>query len=70
MTKYSIDREDVAKLLGDVVAIPSINPAFQKPDLPAEWFGGEKVARFVADSLKAEGLDEVLPEQPNVDRAR
>jgi acetylornithine deacetylase len=70
MEHCRITSEDVARLLGDMVAIPSINPAFQKPDLPAEWFGEDRVARFIADWLEAEGIaveiDEVLPGRPNV----
>jgi succinyl-diaminopimelate desuccinylase len=70
MEHRSITRGDVARLLGDMVAIPSINPAFQKPDLPPEWFGEERVARFIASWLQAEGIavkfDEVLPGRPNV----
>jgi succinyl-diaminopimelate desuccinylase len=65
-----ITRDDVASLLGDMVAIPSINPAFQKPDLPAEWFGEARVAAVIAGWLKAEGIEteieEVLPGRPNV----
>lgn len=70
MDQYRITREDVATLLGDMVAIPSINPAFQKPELPDEWFGEGRVAAFIAGWLGAEGIgaeiEEVLPGRPNV----
>jgi acetylornithine deacetylase len=65
-----INRDAVAQLLGDMVAIPSINPTFQKPDEPAEWFGEAQMAGFVAEWLRAAGietaLEEVLPGRPNV----
>lgn len=70
MEHRRITREDVARLLADMVAIPSINPAFRKPDLPAEWFGEKRIAAFIAGWLKAEGMDvdieEVEPGRPNV----
>lgn len=70
MTSDSINRDEVARLLGDMVAIPSINPAFQKPDLPSEWFGEARLATFVAEWLQVAGieaaLEEVLPGRPNV----
>jgi succinyl-diaminopimelate desuccinylase len=70
MVQDKITRDDVASLLTDMVAIPSINPAFRKPGLPAEWFGEARVAAFIAGWLKAEGIEtdteEVLPGRPNV----
>ena len=70
MEQCKITRDDVTSLLGDLVAIPSINPRFQKPDLPAAWFGEARVAAFIAGWLKAEGIqteiDEALPGRPNV----
>jgi succinyl-diaminopimelate desuccinylase len=70
MVQCKITRDDVAGLLSDMVAIPSINPAFSRPDLPAEWFGEERVAAFIAGWLRAEGIsaeiEEVLPGRPNV----
>lgn len=65
-----ISRDDVAQLLGDMVAIPSVNPAFQKPDLPADWFGEARMASFVAEWLRKAGieaaLEEASPGRPNV----
>lgn len=70
MAPDTISRDDVADLLGDMVAIPSINPAFQKSDLPTEWFGEARIAAFVAEWLRKAGiegaLEEVLPGRPNV----
>lgn len=70
MASDSINRDEVAQLLGDMVAIPSINPSFRKPDLPAEWFGEAHLAAFVAEWLRHAGieaaLEEVLPGRPNV----
>lgn len=70
MTFETIDRDEVAHLLADMVAIPSINPTFLKPDLPAEWFGEARMAAFVAEWLRVAGieaaLEEVLPGRPNV----
>lgn len=65
-----IKREDVAGLLAAMIEIPSINPFFTRQDRPAEWFGEARLAAFIADWLKAEGIDaafeEVLPGRPNV----
>lgn len=65
-----ISRDDVAKLLGALVAIPSINPGFRKSGLPDEWFCEERVAHFIAGWLEAEGIEAeiiyVLPGRPNV----
>lgn len=64
------EREDVARLLGAMVEIPSINPFFERQDRPADWFGEAKLAAFIAGWLKAEGIDatleEALPGRPNV----
>src|SRR5271170_5008114 len=61
---------DVVALLGDLVAIPSINPAFRTPDAPAEWFGEAAMAAHVAAWLGDHGvdvrLDPVFPGRPNV----
>ena len=66
----SINRDEVARLLGGMVAIPSINPTFQKPGLPTGWFGEARLASFVAEWLRTAGieaaLEEVLPGRPNV----
>ena len=65
-----ITREEVHDLLAALVAIPSINPFFTRPDRPAEWFGEARLATFIADWLKAEGieatLEEALPGRPHV----
>ncbi|MEJ5902587.1 M20 family metallopeptidase [Ochrobactrum teleogrylli] len=70
MTKNRIGTDEVAQLLGAMVAIPSINPAFQKSGLPTEWFGEAKLADFIAGWLRNEGIEvwmeEVLPGRPNV----
>jgi acetylornithine deacetylase len=66
----NITRDDVARLLADMVAIPSINPAFRRPDSPGEWFGEARMAAFVADWLQQSGIEsalmEVQPARPNV----
>jgi succinyl-diaminopimelate desuccinylase len=61
---------DVVALLGDLVAIPSVNPAFRTREAPEEWFGEAAMAARVADWLGVHGveaqLDLVLPGRPNV----
>ena len=61
---------DVVALLGDLVAIPSVNPAFRTPEAPAEWFGEAAMAAYVAAWLGDHGaevqLDPVFPGRPNV----
>lgn len=61
---------EAAGLLTALVAVPSINPAFRRPDLPAEWFGEAALAEAVAGWLEAEGigarLDLVAPGRPNM----
>ncbi len=61
---------DAAALLGGLVAIPSVNPAFRTPDAPAEWFGEAAMAAHVAAWLRDQGaevqLDPVFPGRPNV----
>lgn len=70
MTHNRIGTDEVAQLLSAMVAIPSINPSFQKNDLPAEWFGEAKLADFIAGWLRKEGIEvrmeDVLPGRPNV----
>lgn len=65
-----IQRQEVASLLSAMVSIPSINPDFLQPGLPADWFGEAKMAAFIADWLSREGIEvameEVLPGRPNV----
>ena len=64
-----VSEEAVADLLSRLVAIPSINPALRR-DEPVEWFGEQRIARFVQDWLAQAGieaaLDEVEPGRPNV----
>ncbi len=59
----------VAELLSALVAIPSINPSLRR-DEPADWFGEERIARFVGDWLSRTGAEvackEVEPSRPNV----
>lgn len=62
--------EDVATLLADMVAIPSINPSLLRPTDPASWGGEKRMALFVLDWLRNNGIDaefnEVMPGRPNV----
>jgi acetylornithine deacetylase len=66
----SAREEEAAALLGSLVAIPSVNPAFRTPGAPAEWFGEAAIAMDVATWLRDQGvevtLDEVFPGRPNV----
>ena len=61
---------DVVALLSDLVAIPSVNPAFRTTEAPAEWFGEAAMAAHVAAWLSDHGaevqLDPVFPGRPNV----
>ena len=61
---------DVVALLSDLVAIPSVNPAFRTTEAPAEWFGEAAMAAHVAAWLSDHGaevqLDSVFPGRPNV----
>src|SRR5918992_1525767 len=65
-----ISEADVATLLGDLVAIPSINPAFRRDGEPENWFGEAAISRYVAEWLCRLGLevetDVVLPDRPNL----
>jgi acetylornithine deacetylase/succinyl-diaminopimelate desuccinylase-like protein len=46
---------DAVALLADLVAIPSINPAFRTPDAQAEWFGEAAMASMcVWSEIEAE----------------
>ena len=60
----------VLKLLSELVAIPSINPAFRRDGEPEQWFGEAVLADYVAEWLRWIGLDveidTVLPGRPNV----
>lgn len=62
--------QEVVSLLGDLVSISSINPAFRQEADPHEWFGEARAAAYVADWLRRLGLevamDEVMPGRPNV----
>ncbi len=66
----TVSPQEVEALLAALVAIPSINPAFRRDAMPADWFGEERLALFVRDWLEGEGiearLDEVEPGRPNV----
>ncbi len=59
---------DVADLLAELVAIPSVNPGTHEPEAPTE--GEARVAAFVRDFCEDLGLQvelqEVLPGRPNV----
>ncbi len=65
MAYQRLQRDDVASLLSDLVAIDSVNPSL----VPGAAGEGE-IARFVAEWLSRHGLDveivEVLPGRPNV----
>jgi len=65
-----IDDAEVAKLLSQLVAVPSVNIAFRQSGDPDEWFHEARVGAAVADWLRAEGIDVeidmVAPERPNV----
>ncbi len=67
---FSVGVEEVAELLAEMVAIPSINPRLSSPSDPAEWAGEERLAVFVKDWLVGNGiaadLQEVSPGRPNV----
>jgi acetylornithine deacetylase/succinyl-diaminopimelate desuccinylase-like protein len=58
----------IAKLLADLVAIPSVNPAFLPPGDPHT--GEERVARFLEDRARSLGLEcayaPVLPSRSNL----
>ena len=51
---------DVVALLGDLVAIPSVNPAFRATEAPEEWFGEAAMAARVADWLGDHGVEAQL----------
>ena len=61
---------DVAVLLGELFAIPSVNPAFRREGEPDHWFGEAAIGAYVSDWLRRIGLDveidTVLPGRPNV----
>ncbi|QIG49788.1 M20 family metallopeptidase [Nordella sp. HKS 07] len=65
-----IDDAEVAKLLSQLVAVPSVNIAFRQSGDPDEWFHEARVGAAIADWLRAEGIDVeidmVAPERPNV----
>jgi acetylornithine deacetylase len=62
--------QQATALLAELVAIPSVNPAFRAEGLPAAWFGEAALATRVAEWLDGIGLevtlDEALPDRPNV----
>ena len=61
---------EVVRLLGEMVAIPSVNPAFRRDGEPEHWFGEAALGDYVAEWLRRIGLDveidTVLPGRPNV----
>jgi len=65
-----IDEKEVAQLLGDLVAIPSINPAFQAEGGEDAWYGEAAMASKLLSIFNAWGIeaemDEVEPHRPNV----
>lgn len=65
MAYERLQRDDVASLLSELVAIDSVNPS-----LVPGAAGESAIAHFVAEWLSAQGLDveveEVLPGRPNV----
>lgn len=65
-----ISEQDAAWLLTRLVEIPSVNPAFRAEADPAELFGEQAKADFVAAWLHEAGIEtelqEVLPGRPNV----
>ena len=62
--------EDAVSVLGRLVAIPSVNPAFRLPSDDGSRFGEFSVAHAVAEWLKMAGLEvsmeDVAPRRPNV----
>ncbi len=52
-----MEAESAVALLGQLVAIPSINPAFRRPSDTEPWFGEAAAADAVATWLKRAGLD-------------
>ena len=62
--------KEVAELLRELVAIPSVNPAFCTPDDDREIFGEQKMARFLGDYFEQIGckvwFDEILPGRANL----
>ena len=65
-----VSEADVAALLGELVAIPSVNPAFRREGEPDHWFGEARIGEYVFDWLRRIGLDveidTVLPGRANV----
>ncbi len=62
--------ELVTRLVCDLVAIPSVNPAFMREGDPREHFGEGGVAEYLVETLKRWKIDvetvPVLPGRPNV----
>lgn len=58
------------ELLSALIAIPSINPAFELPETPRHWYGEQAMAEFVHQWLTELGFDAkmhgVMPGRPNV----
>ena len=66
----TVSDQDVVALLSDLVAIPSVNPAYRAGGDPDGWFGEGAAGAYVADWLRRIGLDvevdDVEPGRPNV----
>jgi succinyl-diaminopimelate desuccinylase len=66
----TISDQDAAALLGRLVEIPSVNPAFRTEADPQNLFGEKAKADFVAGWLREAGIEtelqEILPDRPNV----
>jgi succinyl-diaminopimelate desuccinylase len=65
-----VSEGDVVALLGELVAIPSVNPAFRGDGEPDHWFGEQALGNYVAGWLRQIGvdveIDNVLQGRPNV----
>lgn len=71
MSNYpGIDADEAVRLLSTFVSTPSVNPAYQRPGEPDEWFGEAPMANALARWLEAQGipvgLDEMTPGRPNL----
>ena len=70
MTVDAATFDEVTSLLSDLVAIPSVNPAFRADGDAPEIFGEQAKAAFVLSWLTQAGvtarLQPVLPDRPNV----
>lgn len=62
MTDVAEELEEAGRLLADLVGIPSINPAFAGADQDGSWLGESAIGDFVAEFLRAAGIDVVKTE--------